>query len=180
MPDTQQCAATAQDCRKEAEMSKQKVTVLYQRLSVDDDKDKESNSITNQRNLLEKYAESNDFTPYINIQDDGYSGTNWNRPGWQEIITRIEADEVSTLIVKDSSRIGRDYLRVGLYREMFREKNVRLIAVNDGLDTADKDDDFTPFREIMSEWYARDCSRKVKSVLQSKGRDGKPLSTKPP
>jgi DNA invertase Pin-like site-specific DNA recombinase len=156
-----------------------KVSVLYERLSHDDELQGESNSITNQKRLLEEFAERNGFRPFFHISDDGYSGTNFNRPGWQKLIEEVEADNVSTLIFKDVSRMGRDYLRVGLYMEMFREKGVRLIAVNDGVDTDKGDDDFTPFRNIMAEWYARDTSRKIKSVLNAKGRDGKPLGTVP-
>ncbi|MCL2817723.1 MAG: recombinase family protein, partial [Clostridiales bacterium] len=156
-----------------------KVTVLYSRLSRDDELQGESNSITNQRRLLEEYAEKNGFLPYINISDDGYSGVNYDRPGWQKLIEKVDAGEVSALIIKDSSRMGRNYLRTGLYREMFREKGVRIIAINDGTDTAKGEDDFTPFREIMAEWYARDISRKIKSVFHKKGRDGKPMCNSP-
>jgi len=155
----------------------EKMTILYQRLSKDDELQGESNSIVNQRRMLEEYAERNGFIPYESLSDDGYSGTNFNRPAWQELIMRVENDEVGTIILKDSSRMGRNYLQAGLFREMFREKNVRLICVNDGTDTANGEDDFTPFREIMSEWYARDTSRKIKSVIHAKGREGKPLSS---
>jgi DNA invertase Pin-like site-specific DNA recombinase len=156
-----------------------KKVVLYERLSRDDELQGESNSIVNQKRLLEDFAERNGFSPFLNITDDGFSGTNFNRPGWQKLIDEIEAGGVSVLILKDLSRMGRDYLRVGLYMEMFREKDVRLIAVNDGVDTANGEDDFTPFRNIMAEWYARDTSRKIKSVLNTKGRDGKPLGAIP-
>jgi len=161
-------------------MNNQKMTILYERLSLEDDKDGDSNSIINQRSLLQEYAERHSFRPYAHISDDGYSGTNWQRPGWQELMSKIEAGEVANLIVKDSSRLGRDHLRVGLFREMLREKDVRLIAVNDGLDSANGEDDFTPFRDIMAEWYSRDCSRKMRSSLQTKGRKGIPLSSRPP
>jgi len=115
--------------------------------------------------------------PYEIAVDDGYSGTNYNRPGWQEIMAKIDADEVGTVIVKNSDRMGRNYLQTGLYREMFAERDVRLIAVNDGVDTLKGEDDFLPFREIMSEWYARDCSRKVRAVYRSKGLDGKHIGS---
>jgi len=161
-------------------MSTHKITILYLRLSRDDELAGESNSIINQRRLLTEYADKNGFIPYESIADDGYSGTNGDRPGWQEVIARIEAGEVSTLIVKDSSRMFRDYLRAGLYREMFREKGVRLIAVNDGVDTARGEDDLIPFRELMAEWYARDTSKKIKSILGTKGWAGRPLSNLPP
>ena len=154
-----------------------KITALYERLSRDDELQGDSNSIKNQRQLLSEYAERNGFENVHHFQDDGYSGTNFDRPGWQAMIELVERGEVGTIILKDSSRMGRDYLRTGLYREMFREKNVRLIAVNDGTDTFAKDDDFTPFREIMSEWYARDTSKKIRSVFQTKGKSGKPLTT---
>ena len=161
-------------------MQKQKITILYARLSKDDELQGTSNSILNQQQLLEEYAERNKLIPYIHIQDDGYSGTNWNRPGWQELITKVENDEVNCICIKDNTRLGRDYLRAGLYREMFRERGVRLVAVNDGFDSASGDDDFTPFREIMAEFYARDTSKKIKSVLSAKGRSGKPTTNTPP
>jgi len=157
-------------------ISTPKITALYERLSRDDELQGESNSITNQKSILEDYATRNGFMNICHFQDDGYSGTNWNRPGWQELIAKIENDEVGVLIVKDSSRMGRDYLRVGLYREMFREKGVRFIAVNDGIDSDKGEDDFTPFREIMAEWYARDTSKKIKSVLHAKGKSGKHMT----
>jgi len=161
-------------------MNEQKITILYERLSVEDDRNSESNSIANQRELLSEYAERNDFVPYVHISDDGYSGTNWDRPGWQELIARIDSGEVSNLLVKDSSRLGRDHLRVGLFREMLHDNDIRLIAVNDGFDSANGEDDFTPFRDIMAEWYARDASRKVRSTLHAKGHKGIPLSSRPP
>jgi len=174
-------AANVYDCRKdEVNMDKQKLTILYERLSVEDDRDSESNSIQNQRAQLEDYAERNNLKPYIHLSDDGYSGTGWNRPGWLKVLEEVEKDNVSCIVFRDLSRFGRDHLRVGLYMELFDSKSIRLIMVNDGIDTAKGEDDFTPFRAIMSEWYARDCSRKVKSALQTKGRQGKPLSTKPP
>ncbi len=160
-------------------MSK-KVNILYERLSRDDELQGPSNSILNQRQLLEEYAESNGLTPYRHICDDGWSGTRWDRPGWQELIAMVEADEVACVCIKDSSRLGRDYLRVGLYRELFREKGVRLIAVNDNYDSERGEDDFTPFREIMAEWYARDTSKKIKSVIAAKGKSGKPITSTPP
>lgn len=161
------------------ERQQQKLTILYLRLSKDDLQQAESNSITNQRRLLEEYAERNGFTPYISEADDGYSGTNYNRPGWQNLMAKVEAGEVGTIIVKSLDRMGRNYLQTGLYREQFKEAGIRLIAVNDGIDTFDHDDDFTPFREILAEYYARDTSKKIKSVLKNKGRDGKPLGSVP-
>ena len=173
-------AANVGGCRKEADMNKQKYTILYERLSRDDGEDSVSNSIKNQRAMLEEYAERNGLVPFRHVQDDGFSGTNWNRPGWQEVLTLVEADEVSCVCVKDLSRMSRDYLRAGLDRAMFREKGVRLIALNDGIDTHAKEDDFTPFREIMAEWFARDTSRKIKSAYAAKGNSGKPMSNQAP
>jgi len=166
--------------RKEADMKNEKYVILYERLSKDDELQGISNSILNQQQLLQEYAEAHGLTPYIHISDDGWSGTRWDRPGWQELIAKVEADEVSCICIKDSSRLGRDYLRVGLFREMFRERGVRLIAVNHNLDTARGEDDFTPFREIMAEWYARDTSKKIKSVFAAKAKSGKPTASTPP
>jgi DNA invertase Pin-like site-specific DNA recombinase len=153
-----------------------KLTILYERLSREDSRQDESLSIENQKNILESYAVQNGFTPFLHIWDDGASGANFNRPGWQELIAKIENDEVSTILVKTMDRMGRDYLRAGLYREMFRERGVRLIAVSDGFDSSLGDDDFTPFREIIAEFYARDTSKKIKAVAHAKGKAGKPLS----
>jgi DNA invertase Pin-like site-specific DNA recombinase len=173
-------AADVRDRRKEAAMNKQTYTILYERLSRDDGEDSSSNSIKNQRAMLEEYAERNGLVPFLHIQDDGFSGTNWSRPGWQEVLAKVDANEVFCICVKDLSRMSRDYLKAGLDREFFREKNVRLIALNDGVDTALKEDDFTPFREIMAEWYARDTSRKIKSAYAAKGNSGKPMSNQTP
>jgi DNA invertase Pin-like site-specific DNA recombinase len=173
-------AASVQDCTQEAEMNK--LTFLYCRLSRDDgDSDRESNSIGNQKKILTDYAERNGFTPYAIAVDDGYTGTNYNRPGWQNLMSKVENDEVGTILVKNLDRMGRNYLQTGLYREMFQERGIRLIAVNDGIDTASGEgEDFLPFREIMAEWYARDCSRKVKAVFRSKGMAGKHIASHVP
>ena len=114
--------------------------------------------------------------------DDGYSGTNFNRPSWSELLEKIENGEVSTLIVKDMSRLGRDYLKVGFYTEvLFVEKGVRFIAINNGIDSANQQDsDFTPFLNIMNEWYARDASRKIQAVFKSRMQDGKRVSPSVP
>lgn len=159
-PNTAECAANVQNCQREADMSKNsKATILYSRLSREDSRQDESLSIENQKKILETYAVQNGFTPFLHIWDDGASGANFNRPGWQELIAKVENDEVATVLVKTMDRMGRDYLRAGLYREMFRERGVRLIAVSDGFDSALGEDDFTPFREIIAEFYARDASR---------------------
>jgi DNA invertase Pin-like site-specific DNA recombinase len=161
-------------------MNGQKLTILYERLSRDDpDTLGESNSIANQRRMLEDYAERNGFTPFSHLTDDGYTGTNFERPGWQELLTKIESGEIGTIIIKNLDRMGRNYLQTGMYREMFKERGIRLIAIHDGIDTFEREDDFTPFREIMAEYYARDTSRKVKAVLSSKGKSGKPLTSTP-
>jgi len=161
-------------------MNNQKLTILYSRLSVEDERDKESNSITTQRTILENYAKQHNLIPYVHIVDDGFSGASWQRPGWQEVMSKVEEGYIQAVVVKNLDRMGRDHLRVGLFMEMFRERGIRLVAVNDNIDTDMGEDDFLPFRAIMAEWYARDNSRKVKSALQSKGRSGKPISTKPP
>ncbi|GHU87260.1 recombinase [Clostridia bacterium] len=161
-------------------VTNKKTTILYCRLSVDDGS-AESNSISHQREMLIEYAERGGFTPYSVEIDDGFTGTNYSRPGWQNIMARIDADEVSTLIVKNLDRMGRNYLQNGLYREMFQERGIRLICINDGIDTLNSEgDDFIPFREIMAEWFARDTSRKIKAVFASKARSGKPVTGHPP
>jgi DNA invertase Pin-like site-specific DNA recombinase len=176
MPDFQ-CAATVQDCRQEADMNKNsKVTILYERLSREDSRQDESLSIENQKMILEDYAVRSGFTPFLHLSDDGYSGTQWERPGWQELLEKVGRGEVSAILVKTMDRMGRDYLRVGLYREMFREKGIRLIAVSEGYDNSLGEDDFTPFREIIAEMYAHDTSKKIKAVAHAKGKAGKPLS----
>ncbi|MCL2050746.1 MAG: recombinase family protein [Lachnospiraceae bacterium] len=157
-------------------MNKHNLTILYSRLSVDDDRDGESGSIQNQKMLLETYAERNDLKPYIHASDDGYSGTGWDRPGWQKVVEEIEAGRVKNIVVKNLDRIGRDYLRVGLLMEMLTEKSITLIAVQDGIDTSRGEDDFTPFRAILAEWYARDCSKKIRAIFRAKEQDGKHVS----
>ena len=153
-------------------MLNQKQTILYARLSRDDGEDSVSNSIQNQQTLLEKYAEDNNHKPYRLLYDDGISGTVWNRPGWKELISEVEAGRVQTVIVKNLDRMGRDYLRVGLFMEQFRELGIRLIVINDGIDTARGEDDFTPFRAILAEWYAKDTSKKIRAVFKSRTEQG--------
>ena len=175
------------DCeneKEEFEIMKQsgKITALYCRLSRDDELQGDSNSIVNQKNILSKYAKDNGFKNLQFFIDDGVSGTTFERDGFQAMIAEVEKDNVSTVIVKDMSRFGRDYLKVGFYTEvMFAEKNVRFIAINNGIDSANQtDSDFTPFLNIMNEWYARDTSKKVKAVMKAKGESGKHLTTIPP
>ena len=155
-----------------------RITALYERLSRDDEMQGESNSITNQKKYLEDYAVQHGFGNIQHFSDDGYSGTNFNRPAFNSLLAEIEAGRVGTVIVKDMSRFGRNYLQVGFYTEMmFPKKNVRFIAVNNGVDSANPaDNDFTPFLNIMNEWYAKDTSKKIKAVFKAKMRDGKRVS----
>ncbi len=157
-------------------------TALYVRLSRDDENEGDSNSIAHQIEILTKYAKENGITSYKVYKDDGYSGTSFKRPGFQEMMTDIEAGLVSMVIVKDMSRFGRNYLEVGLYTEIrFPEMGVRFIAVNDGVDSDDQmGNDFTPFRNIINEWYAKDTSKKIRAVFRNKGMSGQRLSTNAP
>ena len=159
----------------------EKWTALYCRLSRDDDNEGDSNSIQHQKQILEKYAKDHSITNYKFYVDDGYSGTSFTRPGFQEMLADIEAGYVDCVIVKDMSRFGRNYLEVGMYTEiMFPDKDVRFIAINDGVDSARDDNDFTPFRNIINEWYAKDTSKKIRAVFRAKGLSGKRLSTQTP
>ena len=151
----------------------EKITALYERLSRDDDQQGESNSISNQKKLLEEYADRQGFSNIVHFTDDGISGTCFDRPGFLAMMKEVEAGNVEYLCIKDMSRLGRDYLKVGQIMEILRQRDVRLIAINDGVDSARGDDDFTPFRNIMNEYYARDTSRKIRSTFQSKGKAGK-------
>lgn len=162
--------------------SDNKITALYARLSRDDELAGDSNSIVNQKAILSKYAKENGFKNPLFFVDDGYSGTNFERPSWTELIEKVENGEVSALIVKDMSRLGRDYLKVGFYTEvLFVEKGVRFIAINNGVDSANQtDSDFTPFLNIINEWYAKDTSKKIRAVMKSKGEAGEHLCTNPP
>lgn len=153
-------------------MSTKKITVLYERLSHDDEQQGESNSISNQKKILEEYANKNGLTNITHFTDDGISGLRFDRPGFVGMMAEVTAGNVGAILIKDMSRLGRDYLRVGLYMETMREQGVRLIAVNEGVDTLHGDDDFTPFRNIMNEWYARDTSRKIKAAWHTKGTSG--------
>ena len=136
----------------------------------------------NQKKMLEDYAKSNGYTDLVHFTDDGYSGGNFDRPGWKEMLRQIEGGSIGAVIVKDMSRVGRDYLQVGFYTEVFfREKGVHFVAISNGVDSdINTSSEFAPFLNIMNEWYLRDCSRKIKAVLQAKGRDGKPITNNPP
>ncbi len=153
-----------------------KFAALYCRLSRDDALQGESNSISNQREMLVRYAKDNGYPNTRFFVDDGYSGTTFNRPGWQELMEEVDNGNVCAVIVKDMSRMGRDYLRVGLYMEQFADQDIRLIAISDAVDTGKGVDDFTPFRNIMSEWYARDISKKIKAAKHTKALAGKHLT----
>ena len=156
------------------------ITALYPRLSHEDELQGESNSISNQKRILEAYAKQNGFTNLKWYTDDGFSGANFQRPGFQSMLADIEAGLVGTVIVKDMSRLGRNYLQVGMYTEMiFPQKNVRFIAINDGVDSAQGDNDFAPLRNIFNEWLVRDTSKKIRAVKRSKGMSGKPVTSKP-
>jgi len=151
----------------------ERITALYERLSRDDDQQGESNSISNQKSYLEDTATRNGHTNLRHFTDDGVSGSRFDRPGFMAMLEEVEAGNVDCIYVKDMSRVGRDYLKVGQVMELLRQKGVRLIAVNDGVDSFRGEDDFTPFRNIMNEYYLRDTSRKIKSVFQAKGKSGK-------
>ena len=157
-------------------MGKTKITPLYERLSRDDELQSESNSIVHQKAMLEDFAHRNNLPNPTHFTDDGISGTRFDRPGFMSMMAEVEAGNVGCIVVKDMSRLGRDYLKVGQIMEILRQKGVRLIAINDSVDSFKGDDDFTPFRNIMNEWYARDTSKKIKSVFKSKGMSGKHLT----
>ena len=157
-------------------MRNEKITPLYERLSRDDELQGESNSISNQKQMLEDFARRNGLPNPTHFTDDGISGTRFDRPGFLAMMEEVEAGRVEAIVIKDMSRLGRDYLKVGQVMEILRQRGVRLIAINDGVDSLKGDDDFTPFRNIMNEFYARDTSRKIRSVFKSKGMSGKHLT----
>jgi DNA invertase Pin-like site-specific DNA recombinase len=155
-----------------------KITALYSRLSRDDEAVGDSLSIVNQKAMLEKYAAQNGFSNTVHFSDDGFSGKNFERPDWEKLTAEIEAGNVGAVIAKDMSRIGRDYLQTGFYTEVyFREKNVRFIAIANNIDSDNRESgEFAPFLNIMSEWYLRDASRKVKASHKARGMSGKRLT----
>ncbi len=159
-----------------------KITALYCRLSRDDELQGDSNSIINQKNILQKYADENGFANIQFFVDDGYSGTNFNRPEWNRLVGMINESLIGTIIVKDMSRLGRDYLQVGMYTEMvFPNADIRFIAINNGVDSINgTENDMTPFINIFNEFYAKDTSRKIRAVFKAKGQSGKPLCSNPP
>ena len=160
----------------------EKWTALYVRLSRDDENEGDSNSIQHQIEILTKYCKDHAISRYQIYKDDGFSGTNFKRPGFLDMIGDIEAGLVNMVIVKDMSRFGRNYLEVGLYTEIrFPEMGVRFIAVNDGVDSDDQmGNDFTPFRNIINEWYAKDTSKKIRAVFRNKGMSGQRLAVNAP
>ena len=159
-----------------------KITALYCRLSRDDELQGDSNSIKNQKEILQKFAVTNGFLNTSLFVDDGYSGTTFDRPDWNRLIALVNEGKVGTIIVKDLSRLGRDYLKVGLYTEvLFPDANVRFIAVNNNIDSNNQaESDIAPFLNIFNEFYAKDTSRKIRAVFKSKGESGKPLANHPP
>ena len=162
--------------------SDNRITALYCRLSRDDEQQGDSNSIRNQKMMLQKYAEENGFTNIMFFVDDGFSGTTFDRPDWKRLEGMIDEGKVGTVIVKDMSRLGRDYLHVGMLTEMYFPNNdVRFIAINNGVDSVNQmENDMTPFINIFNEFYAKDTSRKIRAVIHAKGQSGKPLSSHPP
>jgi DNA invertase Pin-like site-specific DNA recombinase len=159
----------------------QKRTILYGRLSQEDDRAGDSNSIQNQRLMLEKYAADNGFGDTLFLYDDGYSGTNFNRPAWNKLMTMVDNDEVAIIIVKDMSRLGREYLQVGQLTELvFPSHGIRFIAIQDNVDSLYGDNDFTPFKNLFNDFFAKDTSRKIKAVVKAKAERGERVGTRPP
>lgn len=159
----------------------EKHTILYGRLSQEDDREGESNSISNQRMILEKYAEDKDFENIKFLFDDGYSGTSYNRPAWNEIVAMMEQGQIATIIVKDMSRLGRDYLQTGnLLEHTFPNYNVRFISVSDNVDSLYGIDDFIPFKSLFDDYYAKECSKKQRTVRRVIAERGDRVGTIPP
>ena len=167
--------------RNPAELLTDDITALYCRLSQDDKQEGDSNSIVNQKKILKKYALDRGYSNYLYYIDDGYSGTNFNRPDFQRMIADVEAGKIKRIIVKDMSRRGRDYLQVGMYTEIiFPDHDIHFIAVNDGVDSTQGDNEFTPFRNIINEWYAKDTSKKIRAVKKAKGMAGEHIGSHAP
>ena len=165
---------------KQSNQNQVGITALYCRLSLDDGMEGDSNSVANQKKLLAKYCKENGFDNIKYYVDDGYTGTNFNRPDFQKLLDDIDMGYISTIIVKDMSRLGRDYLQVGYYTDnYFPDRNIRFIAINDCVDSADGENELAPFRNVMNEMYARDISRKVRSSHRLRGNAGEPLSQPP-
>jgi len=158
------------------------ITACYERLSQEDKNDGESNSIAVQKKILERYCKDHGYTAIRHYdEDDGYSGTNWNRPGFQRMLADIKAGKIARVLVKDMSRLGRDYLQVGMYTDIvFPEYGVHFIAVNDGVDSTRGENEFAAIRNVFNEMFARDTSKKIRATWQSKGKSGDRLCTNPP
>ena len=167
---------------QDQEPEEEGISALYERLSQEDKADGESNSIANQKRILERYCRDHGITAFRHYdEDDGYSGTNFNRPGFQRMLDDIKAGKIKRVIVKDMSRLGRDYLQVGMYTDIvFPEFGVHFVAVNDGVDSTRGDNEFTAIRNVFNEMYARDTSKKIRATWQSKGKSGEHLTTIPP
>lgn len=167
--------------RQASTIAEDRITALYCRLSQEDELKGESNSITHQKEMLQKYADENGFRNTQFFVDDGYSGTNFDRPDWQQLSGMIDEGLIGTIIVKDMSRLGRDYLQVGMYTEMiFPNADIRFIAINNGVDSNNGvENDMTPFINIFNEFYAKDTSRKIRAVVKAKGQSGKPIASTP-
>ena len=161
-----------------AKQTEGKITALYERLSRDDELTGDSNSIINQKSYLESNARQRGYENLVHYTDDGYSGGNFDRPAWKRLIADIEADKVAHVLVKDMSRIGRDYLQTGFYTEvMFRQYHVHFVAIANSVDSDDQNsNEFAPFLNVMNEWYLRDLSRKQQAACRTKGESGKPLT----
>ncbi len=167
---------------KKVKNTEEQWTALYCRLSCDDDLDGDSNSIRNQKMLLQKYADENRLRNVRFYVDDGYSGSNFDRPDFKRMMDDVDNGKISTVIVKDMSRFGRDHILVGYYTKYYlAEADVRFIAIYDQVDSeTNPDDDITPFKNILNEMYAKDCSKKIKAVVRAKGNSGKHITTIPP
>lgn len=163
-----------------AVLNQEEITALYCRLSQDDKQEGDSNSIINQKKILKKYALDRGYTNIQFYIDDGVSGTTFNRAGFQSMIADVETGKVKRVIVKDMSRLGRDYLQVGYYTDSyFPDHSIRFIAINDCVDSDDGENELAPFRNVMNEMYARDISRKVRSSHRLRGNAGEPLAQPP-
>ena len=157
------------------------IAAIYCRLSREDGDNKESNSISSQKEMLTEYAKSNGYDVFKIYVDDGYSGTNFNRPGFQVMFVDADKHLFDTILVKDLSRFGRNYIKTGYYtEEYFPDRDIKVIAVCDNYDSTNGDNDFVPIKNIVNEWYAKDASKKIRAVFKAKGMSGKPLSTFPP
>ncbi len=157
--------------------TKQSKTALYSRLSREDVLSGDSLSIKNQREILETYASQHGFGNIQHFCDDGTTGVHFDRDGWQELMREVDTGHVSTVITKDLSRLGREHIQTGMYLEMFRRCGIRFIAITNGVDSINPETlEYAPFINLMSEFYARDTSKKIKAVAHSKGNSGKPLS----